>query len=107
MTSQEKDKLIFEALGECWHVLEPDYHGKLEHVCQRCGKLFLPRKRERFFTTWEGFGRLWEQAQKMEWWQEFRRDRGLCTNSQFFLTSLINRIRFRDALAEFLERRKK
>jgi hypothetical protein len=71
---EEINKYLAEAMGECWHEFEirklPDssFHGR---VCCHCGDyqtLAIPMLD---FSTWEGFGKLWEFAIKQEWWNDF------------------------------------
>ena len=110
MTDQEKDKLIVESLGECWHEWEYDSHYNYPKamLCV-CGskhyKLPIPP-----LATPEGFFWWWERAQKMEWWGQvmdwaYNRwldtvNPGLTSDQQFFLW-LIHPTRGRDTAYEF------
>ena len=100
MTDQEKDKLIVEALGECWHEFPTPYSC----ICQKCGYYAIPQQ----LTDPDGFFWTWERAQKMEWWESFCRSLWILGpfNPVVVPSSYIEPTRFRDALAEFLERRK-
>ena len=60
----ERDKYLTEQMGECWHELA----GKKRLVCSKCLKLFVNHTD---FSTWEGFGKLWDWSQKQEWWDTF------------------------------------
>ena len=113
MNDQEKDRLIVEALGECWHEWIPDgtrysFYGWKCRNCKNCKGYSVEDNPPMInLATWEGFGWTWEQAQKMEWWNDF-----LHSSSKTGLHKIdilgyyVHPIRFRDALAEFLERRK-
>lgn len=47
----ERDKHLTEAMGECWYQSNQTYNTN--------------------FSTWEGFGKLWEWSQKQEWWEDY------------------------------------
>lgn len=114
----KRDKFITEAMGECWHEWVVVSKRYLE--CNKCGKELTRRgDGEDFvwlseypnnFSTWQGFGKLWEWAQKQEWWVEF----------WYFATAfdhdgveiafprdaqIIHPSRFADAVYNFLEAR--
>jgi hypothetical protein len=110
MTDKEKDKLIVEALGKKY----TDWAGSIWPI-NGDGQLGS------CLDTWEGFGWLWERAQKMEWWESFmdwiyteyaKGYKGPEFNrcAEYFVhppySAPLHPIRFRDALAEFLEARK-
>jgi hypothetical protein len=71
----ERDKFLTEAMGECWH--EWEGHHSDYKCCMHCGKDggypegYRIRLRNSDFSTWEGFGKLWEWSQKQEWWFRF------------------------------------
>ena len=114
MTAQEKDKLIVEALGECWHEWIPDetrysFYGWKCRNCKNCKGYSVEDNPPMInLATWEGFGWTWERVQKMEWWESFCRSLWILGpfNPVVVPSSYIEPTRFRDALAEFLERRK-
>ena len=63
----ERDKFLTEAMGECWHnIIRTDIP---RHTCTRCGEGhdalfdFNPHNN---FSTWEGFGKLWEWVSLQE-----------------------------------------
>jgi hypothetical protein len=64
----ERDKFLTEYLGECWHeIYRPLDLSK--PLCKKCGtQLYLDLRDNNNFSTWEGFGKLWEWCQKQEWW---------------------------------------
>lgn len=73
MDKQIRDKYLTEATGECWHELsheKPGPCGSLK-VC-KCGKENYMFPCDNIcFSTWQGFGKLWEWAQKQEWFRDF------------------------------------
>lgn len=83
MMNSERDKFLTEAMGECWH--EPAKPPKCIPeirlgVMPRCGKcgtalysLSTPFKKNEWpsYDAWEDFGKLWEWAQKQEWFTDF------------------------------------
>ena len=81
-TDQEKDKLIVEALGECWH---------------DAFRLSIP------LATPSGFFWWWERAKKMEWWDDFIRN----FTYHDYLINLVDLTRGRDDLYKFLVERSK
>lgn len=73
MNKQRAVYLMLE-LG-CWHEQDDVYKGLNGH-CKHCGKEFMclgvpDAELNPDLTTWPGFGIMWEQAQKMEWWVPF------------------------------------
>ena len=98
------DQQLFEKVkrdGECWHdpdviLAEESYEGYF-CPCVKCGK----NTTNPDFTTWEGFGWLWERAQERAWWHEFMKKSGAVYGTAISI-SLINPIRFRDSLMKFL-----
>ena len=91
MTDQEKDKLIIEELGIEWSYAK-----------------------WRASPRWCRFGIIWERAQRMGWWPRFLwflwarpgENSYLADNLKAIPSYYVHPDRFRDALAEFLERRK-
>lgn len=71
MTNQSRDKFLTEAMGECTHPELFDskaYQGR--KICRECGRIdSLCHTID--FSTWTGFGKLWEWGQKQEWWESF------------------------------------
>jgi len=101
MTDEQKDKLIVEALGECWH----EYDGT-SVWCKHCGSLIYgPHDRPNLATP-EGFFWIWERAQKKEWWPIFKAwfwgHDGVRHLPMMIPEEFIDPIRGRDALAEWL-----
>lgn len=111
----ERDKFLTEVMGECWHIREGiEYYtdsGTPYHVC-RCGKKLVFHEISTFynpnFSTWIGFGKLWEWATQQDWWEKFT---DLCEyNRQFHqkwahqvLPEIIHQDKFADAVYKFLK----
>jgi len=99
-----------------WTPLKPaseDRSGCGDYSCQckNCGIVLGPysysmllkkRTSNPDLTTWQGFGLMWEAAQKAEWWEEFliKSNLGIGSCPKIW-TYLINPTRFLDALYEF------
>jgi hypothetical protein len=104
-----RDKYLTEAMGECWHTITND-----NYCCPLCGELFnCPKgfdpEEHINFSTWEGFGKLWEFCQKQEWWENFRvfnhyqDENGEYMESRYDINeSLVNPDRFADTVYRFL-----
>ena len=71
MTKEERDKLIIEELGGCWHDKDPKYQGPSEHWCPKCNEIFHPKEQEIFISSPKGFFWWWRLAQRKEWWPDF------------------------------------
>ncbi len=115
MTKENRDRIIIESLGGCWHEWEHGETVENDWHCKKCwrnyshGYGFDPMNQ---INTPNGFFWWWERAQKMEWWGEF----WMFFAKKYFIepktttelvSLLINSDRGADALAEFLEGRKK
>jgi len=104
MTDQEKDKLIVEALGGCWHEWEFPTDNPNLAICRKC-HTFPPRLN---FATWEGFGWWWERFLKQKWARECIHDY-LVTEYEWdepdpwYVPFDFLGIKGRDFLAEWLE----
>jgi hypothetical protein len=97
----ERDKYLTEAMGECWH--ESDWG---QTICKHCRRTNDPRyfdfdEQNKTFSSWSGFGKLWNWSQKQEWWMEFK-NWYICRNKVTF-EYLIHPDRFADAVYEFLK----
>lgn len=99
----ERDKLLTEAMGHCWH--EFPFRGKDSNYCVHCG-MFLGRKIE--FSSWDGMGELvsyleeTEQLEKMlvTMYQKWKADHA---GFNCFTLKMFNPDRFADAVYEFLK----
>ena len=72
MTDEERNKIIAEALGLCWHEGEATQfpHRK----CKPCGEVIIGIKKdgtEHDFSTWPGFGIIMEEGPGKDWWYKF------------------------------------
>lgn len=94
-----EDKFLAEAMGECWHketISREPYPFDVEE-CVTCGAIGTELKRMQF-STWEGFGKLWEWAQRQPWWEEF-----YWQNSAEWRCKIVHPDRFAEAIYEFLK----
>ena len=97
--SIERDKFLTEVMGECWH--EMSKFGN-------CAKCKVHNYYQNDFSTWKGFGKLWEWATTQAWWELFTE---FCEyNRQFHqksshqvLPGIINPNRFADAVYKYLK----
>jgi hypothetical protein len=101
----ERDKFLTEAMGECWHEWIPsnDFDGM---ACKFCEDYEHESGKRNNFSTWEGFGKLWNWAQKQEWWGKFE-DLIFYGKADpcggWFDTLLIHPDRFADAIFSYLK----
>lgn len=114
----DRDKYLTEAMGECWH---EDNGMELAAYtsCLNCGVvlrvnddgLLLEIKRNTDFSTWQGFGKLWEWAKShgARWAMagELQCGRSSVNGGKFLSLpeELINPDRFANAVFEFLKGR--
>lgn len=73
--SEEDSKFLAKQMGLCWHEWEfiSSYAlcaDESDYKCKICGK-FKSTDNRPDFTTWEGFGKVWEWARDKDWWIEF------------------------------------
>lgn len=108
----KRDRFLTEAMGECWHEMEVTGKVRLNGFqverCKHCGKKddFLGDYTPNDFSTWEGFGKLWEWTQKQEWWIVFCQfESNLSIDTSCIIKRLIHPDRFADAVYEFLRER--
>jgi hypothetical protein len=108
--NQERDKFLTEQMGECWHDGEPFFTNNVIY-CPKCHKNLKAINEENDFSTWEGFGKLWEWAQKqnMEWQCRFNDYcfkllgyRGGCSY-EYIPKLIINPDRFADTVYAYLK----
>jgi len=111
MTDQE----LFEKLkrdGECWHALE--LHNMEYRRCKLCSRGFSTENGivdsltgehiNPDFSTWEGFGWLWERVGEKEWFHNhFLPAYNHCGRYGDIAWWFINPTRFTEALKEYLE----
>lgn len=102
----ERDKFFTEAMGGCWHEPERCYDFEYEWQdnwrCTKCGKGC--DKNNLSFSTWSGFGKLWEWAQAQEWFWDCVM---YCHNELKYETipAWIHPDRFANAVYKFLKER--
>jgi len=66
----EQNKFLTEAMGERWYGQSYPKDGRPENY-----KNWASARYEHMFndfSTWEGFGKLWEWSLKQEWWPKFK-----------------------------------
>lgn len=98
----ERDKFLTEAMGECWHDVK-----RAQGVAGFCYNCVICRAQDVWnndFSTWPGFGKLWEWAQKQEWWFLLNYDDR--TDHKTVDMELIHPDRFADAVYSFLKERR-
>ena len=69
----ERDKFLTDQMGECYHSWK-DFGDWSECTICHCKSQFFVRSLQENlynFSTWEGFGKLWEWSRKQEWWLTF------------------------------------
>lgn len=58
----ERDRFITEYFSECWHESSDNRY---------CDKCYAGLSYNKKFSTWEGFGWLWEKCKEKDWWFNF------------------------------------
>lgn len=101
----KRDKFLTEAMGECWHEAKCSYNDgwSIDYEC-RCG-LRWPEEDSppnTDFSTWEGFGKLWEWSQQQKWWAGFLNS-DECGNDYVINTFYINPDKFANVVYEYLK----
>jgi len=108
MADQEEiNKFLTEAMGECWHDFVRTCYC-CPPCCSKCGADETNATVYNFDSDdWEGFGKLWEWAQKQEWWKtfiyEYYTQPAKNVGSELHMTQFIHPDRFADALYDFLQ----
>ena len=95
----ERDQwLTTHILCECWHewdhknlpmqwfIMGHDYPPRPEYVCNNCGQIVYDQDKDKpkklgkrvDFSTWTGFGLLWEESNKRGWWSQFIKEWWFC-----------------------------
>ena len=114
MTDQEKDKVIIEWLGECWHEWESDLvegeSGQYSYSCscKKCGiGKFSSKGVSLDLSTWSGFGWLLERLRKREEYMDFVVFSGGHVDVDFdryVFDGILHPPLFRDAVYDFITR---
>lgn len=102
----ERDKFLTEAMGECWyeHTMTCGYNlTRTSEYISDIKSTSYPND----FSSWSGFGKLWEWAQKQDWWCKFLTTKGRIhdLNPLAFATntSLVSPDNFASAVYQFLK----
>ena len=98
----ERDNFLTEAMGDCWHEWTEDLDEYTDFTCLKCGKqVFDIEVANTDFSTWEGFGKLWEWSQKQDWCIDFL----LSIDCLSFALDIyfVNPDRFADAVCKYLK----
>ena len=74
--NEEINKYLTEAMGLCWHRLFPSAGKTVSCPCDNNRKsmariVFYTDHKNNDFSTWEGFGKLFEWAKEQRWWIDF------------------------------------
>ena len=126
MKNLERDKLLTEKLGFCWHENLPYRHEGTSvagYFCKDCNTLFQgitkeyalknAEKKNPNFSEWNSFGKLWDFATKQKWWNDFliqsklaykdyeQSERFMRYTSKVF--SIVNPDKFADKLYDYLK----
>ena len=105
MTNEKRDQYLTEQMGGCWHkwpTITQDLPSD-KTLCKKCG---LPAYNGLFFeinnnfSTWAGFGKLWEWVIKQEWFDEFADSKP--HKAWLFPIGLLKPDSFADAVYKFL-----
>jgi hypothetical protein len=108
----ERDKFLIEMMGECCHewIKVDEYDmGTAHRQCSKCKIEYWPldggyTKLSTDFSTWEGFGKLWEWAQKQDWFEWFVYKNSYDALALLIKTWTIHPDRFADAVYDYLRR---
>ena len=76
MIMKERNKFLTEVVGECWH--EPKIEGVRANsfVCGKCNTIHCCGIENPNYSTWEGFGKLWEWSIYQDWFEDFAKYHG-------------------------------
>lgn len=100
----DRDKFLIEAMGECWH--KKTFWSGVGIICEECNDNHdLVRLMRIDFSTWPGFGKLWNWATEQDWWSGFNRYAEGTHAMGGIPVSLINPDRFATAIYEYLKAR--
>lgn len=112
---EKRDKFLIEQMGECWH--EWYWFDHHRHVCKHCemraeysdySELKI-KTTNPDFSTWEGFGKLWEWSQRQEWFEQLvyeahQRIAHRANQEHLWLEPWIQPDAFADSVYAFLKR---
>ena len=94
-------------MGECWHEGFDMDSEKAVLYCENCSTHYSHiaiNQQKELFSTWAGFGKLWEWAKKQDWWSYF----SVCRIGYYggINQDSIHPDNFADALYSFLKENK-
>lgn len=109
---EELNNFLTETIGECAHDWETRWAKPTK--CLKCGLeakepfdiLYLTTR----FNEWKGFGKLWEWANKQEWWHSQFEHWLICdwkNSKQYGMvkSEMVNPENFARAVADFLQKK--
>jgi len=108
----KRDAFLTEAMGKCWHEWVERESGLFEaEDCSKCNAYKdTDTVGEHNFSTWEGFGKLWEWAQKQGWWNYMKfignYTEQTTVNEFTHSNCIIHPDRFADAVYKYLKNTK-
>lgn len=98
MNTEERDKFLTETMGLCWHESKQFIWGSA--VWKECTKCKTKKKlKNNNFSTWEGFGKLYEWLIWSKYGDEF-------LNDYFLFPTHMNPDNFANAVYEYLKDKK-
>lgn len=92
----ERDKFLTEAMGEEWHKCDG-----WDFYCDQC-ESGTPMSAD--FSTWEGFGKLWNFCMNQEWFHDLNHK--LESESVTYNRKWVNPDIFADAVYNYLKENK-
>lgn len=115
MRKEDRDWFLTEAIGECTHNFVEVAHGyrTTTYMCDKCHfevvinddtQLMITEmwKYVNNFSTWNGFGKLFEFSKKQIWWREFKE---IIIENGMISEDIINPDKFANRIYEFLNTR--
>ncbi len=121
-TKIERNKFLTEVMGGCWHeeyrymydiadspkkkALQGEFSETMWDIvnnqlaCEKCLSFWGCGNSNVDFSTWEGFGKLWEWAKQQSWWVDFNVYLALQDDS---IVHYIHPDKFADAVYEYLK----
>lgn len=96
----DRDRFLTEVMGRCLHKWSP-WSAKADEKCLKCGA-YKDDEKPADFSTWPGFGALWEWVQGQEWLEDLY---GFLRAKKHPGT-IIHPDRFANAVYEFLKEAK-
>jgi len=96
LNDEEKDKLIVEAMGECWHEFARNKTLNTHFFCIKCCIETNNYHLNKHLATPEGFFWIWPRLKKQPWYVAFR-------EKERYTDDLIDPPSLRDRLFNWLE----